>query len=1161
MSEESVVGAFRLLQQVGRGGMGVVWRAEHVHHHAAAAVKFVTGKRADDARYRAQFRNEVETMAALHHRSVAMVFDYGEAAGRSAPAGVGPDAPYLAMEWASGGTLADLVPIATWHEVRDIVVEILSGLAHAHARDVIHRDLKPQNVLVMEDRRLKLADFGLAYRSAPRARGSDPALASGGSPRWMAPEQIRGALREQGPWTDLYGVGCLVFWLLTYRPPYHAGSVDDILSGHLRDPIPRLKSRIAVPHDIESWLRRLLAKDPSDRYRVAADAAHDLLSFSEKIWVDSDEPTGPVNDVDTSPEDVLEAALFEVEPVGLDEPSSYALFETSAMPMRLEPRPRPPREWAQPEAPSLPMSLVGAGLGLWGLRPIPMVDRQAERDTLWLALRDVHRTREPGLVVLRGAAGTGKTRLSRWLVERALELGAAHAMIARHERLGAAHDGLSGAVARWFRAHGLDASATQARIRAEFEALQHVDHHVDVHALSELIETATHGQITATSDARERWMDAWLRYLEPATRDRPLVMVLDDVQWGAESLAFVAQVLERPQTLPILFVLTAREEALSERPVERARLAALLEASAARDVRLEPLTDADQLDLVTRLLHLSPPLAAEVAARSQGNALFAVQLTDDWIQRGLLEVGDDGFVLAAGASADLPDELRVIWTSRLQRFLGFCEEPDAARFSIEIGAALGQSPSNAAWRDVCHRAGLPARPALIDALARDGLIQRQEGGWSFCHAMFREAIEATARAEGRSDEWHSYCADQLEATSGLRPEVAERHAGHLVAALRFEHALPRILVAAEVHARVGEFDRMRAMFAWYDAALDLVDGDTTAARIRGDLHRVRNSLFAANVEEMELVLAAAEAEISRVNDPGLRAEALFVRARLIRHRGDFEAAVEPAEAALRLLEGTSDRELLALVQRSLGELYRGLGRLDEARARYGAARTLFEELGDEFQLGWCEFGLATAAKQSGDEPAYVRHLESATSSFEHSRSYGALGCAYNEKGEWLRAQRRFEDALAVYAEALQILPGKHSEVGVAQFNLGLVHIATESWDPARQWLDRARSSFEGQGRVGALVYVDLADLVCAAGQRRWAQVEQLIRRVSPMAAERRMSNQDVAALLMQAGDLCRRAGEFRRANEFWEFARVHWDRLGRQNELTLVEERLLSMKT
>ena len=1135
--------------------MGIVWRAEHLQQQVPAAVKFVTGRYASDERYRAQFRNEVETMASLHHRGVAMVFDYGEVAGQMAAHGVADGSPYLAMEWAPGGTLADIVPISTWSEVRGIVIELLDALGHAHARGVVHRDLKPQNVLVTEAG-LKLSDFGLAWRRAP---GEVTAATAGraGSPRWMAPEQVRGALRDQGPWTDLYSVGCLVFWMLTYRPPYHAGSVEEILHSHLHAPIPRLKSRIAVPHDIESWLRRLLAKNPSDRYRYAADAVHDLLQFSEQLSVpvDAHELVDP-HDVDTLPEEVLEAELFGFEPSGLDEPSSYALFETSAMPVRLEPRALPPRSWARAEPPDLPMQLVGAGLGLWGLRPIPFVDRERERDALWEVLRDVHRARHPAVVVLRGGAGAGKTRLATWLGERAVELGAAHVVRGTHGPLGAPQDGLGGAVASWFGAVGLDRRSVQSRIRVEFDALSHVDEHLDASALSELIETASAGPVMPTSDARERWWDAWIHYVEQVTRDRPMLMTFDDVQWGAESLGFVAQVLENQPELPVLFVLTCRDESLTERPVERARLGAILDDERATQIEVGPLSEAHQRQLVQHMLRLDPSLAEDVAARSAGNPLFAVQLTDDWVQRGLLEVDESGFVLVAGASASLPDELRVVWTSRLERFLTTSDEPDAARDAIEIGAALGQAPSIHEWREVAQRAGVAAEPALIDALARDGLVVREPGRWRFCHAMFREAIDATAQAEGRGQAWHSHCADYLEATFGAAAEVGERHARHLTAAGRDDDALPRILAAAEAHARTGEFDRVASLFDWYDTILNSLKRDTTADRIRGKLFRVRNAIFESSIDEIEPMLVEAEGQLAAIDDAALRAEALFVRSRLLRHRGEPDAAVGPAEAALSITEQLGDAAQSAQLRRSLGELYRALGRLDEAQVSYEIAQGLFEELGDEFQLGWCAFGLAATAKQRGDEAAYAHHFDAAAASFEDSRSYGALGCAYNEKGEWLRIHGRLGEALDVYLNSLRVLPRNHSEVGVAQFNLGLTSIALEDWAQARDWLGRASASFQRQGRHGALSYVDLAVLVCAAADRRWAEVAKLEARVAPFIAERRLTNQDVGTLLMQAGDLCQAGAEFKRAVTFWELSRLHWERLGRSEEVSRLERRL-----
>ena len=1143
---EKRVGEFRLLEAAGRGGMGVVWRAEHVRFGVPAAVKLITGKYADDERYREQFRAEARAMACLDHENIARVLDYGTV-GEQPPKilGVSAASPYLAMEWAAQGTLAELVPLHDWLTVRDALVEVLRGLAHAHARGVIHRDLKPTNVLVSEGGRLAISDFGLSRQMS--TKWTEERAGTSGTPRWMAPEQILADTRAQGPWTDLYSLGCVAFWMLTYRPPYAATETQDILRGHLEAPIPRLKSRIAVPTELEAWLRRMLAKSPSDRYQFAADAAHDLLMLPSDFSTPTDEiDLLDPHAIDTQPDIEIDTLLLE-QPVGLDEPSSYAVYETSPFPVRLEPRPAPPRSWAREEAPQASMELVGASLGLWGLRTIPMVDRENEREALWSALRRVHKNGRAHAVVLRGPSGTGKSRLAEWLLERAHELGAAHCGRALHGEIDGPMTGVTGMAATHFRTQGLDGMHALGRIRHELEAVRHVDEHFDALGLADLVQSKS----APSEDARVHAWDSWLRYLTTFTADRPIVLLLDDVQWGADTLSFVEHALAT-SSARILFVLTVREEALKTRRIESSRLQRLTRRDDVEMLSIEPLREEYRLELVDRLLRLDRHLARQIAYRTGGNPLFAVQLVDDWVERGALRVSDDGFELVGGADATLPQSIREVWRSRLERF-----SPEPEREALEVAAALGRRVDRGVWERACAQCGIDIPGDLEERLFRDGLAVRETGGWRFCHEMLRESIEDQAHAEGRSAAWHSACADQLpniRATAGQRAQ-------HLLSAGRNGEALTALLEAAEAAARVGDQERVDELWGLYEEVVGQLGEAAAVPRIRGLLHRARNSMFQENLDAVEALLTQAsdllaELDASHPARELLHAEMSYVRARLNRHRGESAAALVLAEQALKVFTQKGATEQVAAVHRSLGELLRRLGRVQESQSHYEQAQKLYEELGDDFQVGWCELGLGALVKQRGDFAAATAHLGAAVAAFEHARSFVALGSAQNELGEVERFQGHFKSALQAYDKALQYLPAGHADVGVIQLNLGLTHIALGDWIRARESLRRAMTTFTEKGRTGALIYIELGMMVCAAGERRWDEWQSLIDAVVPRLARAGVYDGDIATLLTHAGDLCYDAGEFRRAVELWELAVLQWEKLENEAQVEEVRQRL-----
>ncbi|MCA9541398.1 MAG: serine/threonine protein kinase, partial [Myxococcales bacterium] len=211
------LGPFQLIEPAGHGAMAEVWRGIHLRQRVLVAVKIVTARAGREARYRKLFAREVRAVARLDHPGVVRVYDHGEIDEETAEASgwrLPPDAPYLVMDWLAGGPLRAQLPL-DWPTLRATLLSLLDALAHAHARGVVHRDLKPDNVLVDGDR-CRLTDFGIARPSTANTSGrfrvtrrTDPTML--GTPHFMAPEQIEGRWRDQGPWTDLYSFGCMVY--------------------------------------------------------------------------------------------------------------------------------------------------------------------------------------------------------------------------------------------------------------------------------------------------------------------------------------------------------------------------------------------------------------------------------------------------------------------------------------------------------------------------------------------------------------------------------------------------------------------------------------------------------------------------------------------------------------------------------------------------------------------------------------------------------------------------------------------------------------------------------------------------------------------------------------------------------------------------------------
>ncbi|HEY0138063.1 MAG TPA: serine/threonine-protein kinase, partial [Nannocystis sp.] len=265
--------------------MGEVWRAVHRDEHTPVAIKVIGPHWARQPSYRQAFAREVRAIAGLVHPGIVAVHDQGvvgAAAARASGDRIAADSPYLVMEYMPRGSLEGLLGALDWPLVRVLLREILEALAHAHARGIVHCDLKPGNVLLSGtvDVAIKLTDFGVAHALAPGdSLIGDDTPRSAGTPAYMAPEQLLGLWRDFGPWTDLYALGCMLWELCCGTPPFVAGSLVRLAGMHLHEPPGRFTPCFAVPANFEGWLRRLLAKQTRERFACAADAAWALAKL------------------------------------------------------------------------------------------------------------------------------------------------------------------------------------------------------------------------------------------------------------------------------------------------------------------------------------------------------------------------------------------------------------------------------------------------------------------------------------------------------------------------------------------------------------------------------------------------------------------------------------------------------------------------------------------------------------------------------------------------------------------------------------------------------------------------------------------------------------------------------------------------------------------
>jgi serine/threonine protein kinase len=265
------VAGYEILEELGRGGMGVVYKARQVRLNRLVALKMVLADEHAGTDVTARFLAEAEAVARLHHPHIVQIYAFGEQDGR----------PYFEMEYIGGGSLADGFGGTPW-PARDAsrLVETLARAVHeAHRLGIVHRDLKPANVLLATDGTPKVADFGLAkwLDIESGLTRTDHIL---GSPSYMAPEQAAGGSTPIGPTADVYALGTILYELLTGRPPFRAATALETLE-QVKSVEPVSPSRLepGLARDLETICLKCLRKEPARRYISAAELADDLQRF------------------------------------------------------------------------------------------------------------------------------------------------------------------------------------------------------------------------------------------------------------------------------------------------------------------------------------------------------------------------------------------------------------------------------------------------------------------------------------------------------------------------------------------------------------------------------------------------------------------------------------------------------------------------------------------------------------------------------------------------------------------------------------------------------------------------------------------------------------------------------------------------------------------
>ena len=873
-----------------------------------------------------------------------------------------------------------------WSVVWSMVDQVLSGLAHAHARGIIHGDLKPSNIMLDlasngRGPRAYMLDLGLAwlrqYRHDTRLDGSSaPELAQhsgAGTVGWVAPEQIRKIAPFVGPPTDLYALGCVMYRVMSGKEVFE-GNAQDVLRAHKRSPIPPPKLFDGIPAEVGPYVTRLLEKKPWERFEFAADARREWNKLRP-----SQAPT-----------------LEEIMAGSRSSRPDYASTHTRAL-----------------------------AAGLLSLRVAPLVARDAEKQDLLDTVDEICAKKPPvqRMIALIGEAGVGKSRLAEWLCEQVHEQGKMIPLRARYGRMPTPLDGITGAINQHFGLDTADRIVVEQTLMSRWEVKKDDDDALSwVAATAEWLRPVAPGTVSPLGPTGKRFvLDRpelrWIvvrKVLEQMTRDRPVLLWLDDLHLASpNTFEMLTHLRVEAPNLPLLLIVTARSETLATDLDAALRMEALRAEWSGRVLELRPLGNEETESLLRSALPLHDDAIARATEQSRGNPLFALQLLHAWAGGGYLQLDGNRYRVPKEALEGRAITTAELWDERIRAI------PTELRLSAYAAAALGEDIRGDVLKQLVSSLGMDSRDAMVSLTRAQILLAAGNDQFRWPHALLQEHL--LERLHERSDAPAIYrvAADAL----AKHPAVGSRRI--------MKHRVTNLLKAGDddVAARLmfefiqGSWRRGR------DTAATLRDLELLQGRVAGStaaeyaFWRAEALRHTGRLEEAREQAESARKAFEHSGDVAREAQSLRLLGHIASDLGSPAHARTQVALSLVRFEQIGDERGRASAQVVLGEIDYLLGDHAQARVMLKDAVERCSKAGDAIGRAQCLILLALIESAIGGQEGARDLLVEARREFDAigyrlgiAQCDLALGHGDHRAFEFGRARARALAARAAFRE-------------------------------------------------------------------------------------------------------------------------------------------------